>query len=302
MRGQGAGTGRETFDGKMRGTNATPLRPTPLRPTPVGVPTVRPTAVAAHRWPSEILYPLAGLGLSLGAVTGLYAFGDPLKRGGITLFVLALTMLVTSLGRWLGRREDRLLYRSVTDPGTALFNRRRFEEQLPREIACAKRLNAPLALLMLDIDWLKAINDHGGHEAGDAAVRLVAATLKRAARSRDLPARWGGDEFVLLLPGTSADQGRIVADRIRRWVRRVGALDRRLPTRLTVSIGIADLGGSTSSTAEALFSAADRALYRAKGAGRDRVALAEPSGSRATPRPKGLRLASEVRAEGGRPC
>jgi diguanylate cyclase (GGDEF)-like protein len=193
---------------------------------------------------------------------------DPVGFSYITLATMAVFVL---LGRTLGAREDALARSSITDPLTRLYNRRHIDARLAEEIARSTRHGATIALLLLDVDHLKEINDRGGHEAGDAALRAVADTLRRTCRATDLAARYGGDEFVVLLPSTRASQALELAERIRATLR---TKTRDLPAPVTLSIGIADLELAGAPQAMALFEAADAALYGAKAQGRDRAVLA----------------------------
>lgn len=193
---------------------------------------------------------------------------DPLLYGYLTFGTL---LMFVSLGRLLGGREDELAKASITDPLTRLHNRRHVHERLDEEVGRALRHHLPFSLLLVDVDHLKDINDRGGHDAGDRALTCVSDALRKTCRATDLPARYGGDEFVVLLPSTTAEQAIRLCERLRR------VLDQRstgLPIPLTVSIGVAELTGETK-TASALFEAADAALYDAKNAGRDRVTLAD---------------------------
>lgn len=171
------------------------------------------------------------------------------------------------------RRLERL---SVTDALTGLANRRRFEDVLGREWERGSRSGAPVALLMLDIDRFKLYNDRYGHVAGDRCLRWVAAVLTQRLRDVDLVARFGGDEFAVVMPGAGLGAAVGAAERLRRAVEEaVGveagapAGDDRLP--VTVSIGVAAGVPTPGSGTEALTESADRQLYRAKQSGRNRV-------------------------------
>lgn len=237
------------------------------------------------------LFALWGLLLALGAPLGLlllrfvtsngaptFAFvgsqikSDPLLYGYLTFATMFMFVL---LGRTLGAREDELANTSITDPLTRLHNRRHLFDRLDEELARSSRHNLPFALLLIDVDHLKDINDRGGHHAGDRALVSVGDTLRRTCRSTDLAARFGGDEFVVLAPSTSGENALGLCDRIRSTLRQ-SATD--FPIPLTVSIGVAEPGRKVSS-AEQLFAAADAALYAAKRAGRDRAVLAESASS-----------------------
>ena len=131
---------------------------------------------------------------------------------------------------------------------------------------------APLTLLMLDVDRFKSVNDTYGHAAGDDVLRAVAEVLRAEVRTIDLPARQGGEEFVVLLPGTNADGGRETAERIRTALAaREVATDAGV-LRVTTSVGVAEWAAPLS--ADELLDAADRALYAAKEGGRNRVVVA----------------------------
>jgi diguanylate cyclase (GGDEF)-like protein len=150
-----------------------------------------------------------------------------------------------------------------TDALTGLFNRRYFDEQFELEMRRAERFNRPLSLVVLDLDRFKEVNDRHGHSTGDDVLRRFAELALRENRSTDVLARIGGEEFGLLLLGTCAEEAMIVAERLRSAQEREGLLT-------TVSAGIAGVSRTRTTQAE-LFEEADRALYRAKQNGRNRI-------------------------------
>jgi diguanylate cyclase (GGDEF)-like protein len=200
---------------------------------------------------------------------------QPLVYGYLLLSTL---VMLVCLGWIRGRKEDLLEAMTVTDPLTGLANRRRLRTQFAEELNRANRYGTPLALLLIDLDRLKLINDQAGHAAGDRALGLIAEALRRSCRTTDLAARHGGDEFIVLAVNTTATEALALAHRIRANVRRVGAGqikgDNGEPLRLSVSIGAADLNGALAANFEGLHGAADHALYQAKADGRDRVVVA----------------------------
>ena len=162
---------------------------------------------------------------------------------------------------------------SQTDALTHLANRRRYDQVLAQEYARCQRSGSPLSLLMLDLDFFKAVNDHYGHATGDDYLRAVAQVLQQhAARASDLAARYGGEEFVCLLPDTPLAQAVQIAEAIRAAVAALGLAHAQSPYgHLTASIGVATLGPQTSN-AQALQAQADAQLYLAKTRGRNQVA------------------------------
>jgi len=157
---------------------------------------------------------------------------------------------------------------ALTDALTGCYNRRSFEMQLERELQMATRLNQPLALLMLDLDRFKELNDSAGHDAGDAALRQLADCFRQELRAVDTAARFGGDEFALVLPQAYPEGAHIVAERLRR---RIEQIDIPGGGNITASIGIASFPLHAASRS-GLVTAADTALYHAKRSGRNRVA------------------------------
>jgi diguanylate cyclase (GGDEF)-like protein len=172
------------------------------------------------------------------------------------------------------RLRDRLRAMSMRDPLTDLYNRRHMEDSLEREISRAERKEAPLSLAMLDLDNFKDFNDQHGHSAGDKVLAEVAEVLRNAVRQGDIVSRYGGEEFVVVLPETRLE---IAEKRARQIRRQIGQLSIRhdgecLPT-VTATIGVAAYPEDAQSP-EGLLEAADAALYRGKDAGRDRVCVA----------------------------
>ena len=168
----------------------------------------------------------------------------------------------------LTEANARLAALAATDGLTGLLNHRAFHERLAEEFMRACRYSQPLSVLMLDLDHFKTINDTRGHLAGDDALRALAGVLREAARETDILARFGGEEFLLILPQTSGKSAHHVAERIRAAVE---AADGPLQG-VTVSIGVCALHTGHSDYA-ALMDCVDTALYRSKAAGRNQVAI-----------------------------
>lgn len=171
-----------------------------------------------------------------------------------------------------------LLYRQAvtaaqTDPLTGLQNRAALEQLLPRELAALRRGQQKLALLVVDVDHFKQINDTLGHISGDRALQATARCLQRATRASDMLFRYGGEEFVAVLRGAGIEQARQAGERLRNALRHCDEIRAVTPgVSLTASIGVA--GALPIDTAASLFERADRAMYAAKEAGRDRVEVA----------------------------
>lgn len=171
-----------------------------------------------------------------------------------------------------GRLERRLRHLADHDPLTGLFNRRRFEQELRRELARTVRHGSGGAVLSIDLDQFKQVNDTGGHAAGDALLSEVAHTLRRTLRESDVPARLGGDEFVVLLPETSSADARTVAQHLLTSLREMRVEIDGDPINATASIGgIGFTGGETNG--DDLLVAADLAMYAAKEQGRNQLVV-----------------------------
>jgi diguanylate cyclase (GGDEF)-like protein len=200
------------------------------------------------------------MGLNLGAV-------DYLEK---PFSVAELRARVARTGRAL-RSQRALRALAETDHLTGLGNRRALEARLELEHARARRYRTPLSCVMADVDGLKAINDELGHAAGDRAIVTVAWLLREELRETDFAGRFGGDEFVVLLPHTAGTQGRVFADRVSARLGHIAfeVAGHRVPLR--ASFGVACMSSELPKGGEELLLEADRALYRAKGAGKGRV-------------------------------
>lgn len=185
--------------------------------------------------------------------------------------VAVSAVVIAAVVRALAARNERLVERltveSRIDPLTGLLNRRGLAERFDAEIARAVREQRPLATVVLDIDHFKRINDEHGHDTGDRTLTALAATLAEQSRGADIVARTGGEEFLVVLPGTDLESAAEFAERVR-----IAVAAMTDPVELTISAGVA--AASPPTTASALTEAADQALYTAKRSGRNRVASA----------------------------
>ncbi len=215
---------------------------------------------------------LLGLGaLALGAALAVLAAASP-------WLVPILLVPVIMLHR--GVLVDQFRQAARTDPKTGLANGAAWAEIAEKELARARRIGSGLAVLMVDLDNFKAVNDAHGHLAGDEVLRAVAATLAAEVRAYDAVGRFGGEEFVVLLSGVDTAAAARTADRLRA---RIGAIDLTVPRTgrhrrirgLTASVGCV-ASPTAAGTVDELVGAADGALYEAKRAGRDRVVTAPP--------------------------
>jgi diguanylate cyclase (GGDEF)-like protein len=202
------------------------------------------------------------------------------KSGGRTFDEVDLSLLeiigpqvalALERAEWQERATEFQLM-SITDPLTALPNRRYLEERLMEELNRSRRYNFPMSFLMIDIDDFKAYNDKNGHQAGDLALQITAHCLKGALRSADVASRYGGEEFCILLPQTAIAEAGAIADRIRQRVSTTHFPHGKTQPlgRVTVSIGVSTFSEMVN-TSENIIAAADRALYQAKNRGKDRV-------------------------------
>ena len=180
---------------------------------------------------------------------------------------------ITTVGRAYNRMRTQLYTIVLTDPLSGCLNRRGFEQQLVREVARGSRAESDIALIALDIDNFKAINDTFGHLAGDAAIRECGALLRATARLNDIVARTGGEEFMLLAPDTDLDGATRLAERIVAAFRSADFKCVGGRRKITVSVGVVAEHTIDADIAEGLRARADEALYAAKRSGRDRVCV-----------------------------
>jgi diguanylate cyclase (GGDEF)-like protein len=231
-------------------------------------------------WPvvfAAYYFPVRALVAELALVGACYAVVLRIVDPGpiaLTRWLIVVTMLVgvgSLIGRLQARVEElvtRLSDSARRDVLTGLLNRRGFEERLDAELARATRAGASVALILGDLDHFKSVNDELGHPAGDAVLLRVAEILEAVSRRADIVARFGGEEFVFILPDADADMAVELAERAREALEKAFA---DAPIPLTASFGAVAFPRD-GTTAESLLATADRALYAAKHSGRNRSA------------------------------
>lgn len=183
-----------------------------------------------------------------------------------------LTVMVFLSGlyhRLVTENEIKLKQLATTDSLTGLHNRRSLQQFAERELAIHQRYQRSMALLLCDLDNFKRVNDLFGHQAGDVVIKNFSDVLHQLVRSGDLAARWGGEEFLLVLPSTTADEAEVVAERIRACQEQATVTIGEVAIHTTVTIGIAMLEAGDSF--EHLVTKADEAMYRGKACGRNKV-------------------------------
>ena len=163
--------------------------------------------------------------------------------------------------------------KAKTDALTGIANRLAYNEKLKHEISRRQRNHKPLSICVVDVDKFKGVNDTYGHKAGDKVLQTIAQVCSKNVREVDFFARYGGEEFVLLLPETRVEQARVVADNLRRQIQVCKFHYAGQPVSITISCGIAEFSGEDSG--DTVFKRADKALYRAKQEGRNRVIVAD---------------------------
>lgn len=254
----------------------------------------------------HLCVPMVAQGEALGI---LYFRGDDSEGGGAVGTIAedrlhlylgvaeTLSLAVANI-----RMRESLRYQAIRDPLTGLYNRRYFLETLSRELHRAARVKQPVSLAMLDVDHFKRFNDTYGHDAGDAALRIVGEILSSGTRVSDIACRHGGEEFVLAFPGLAADGA---ATRVEALRREIGARDIPFLGKsidpVTFSAGLA-VYPDDARDAETLLRAADQALYESKRTGRNRVTLASAQPTPSNPEAaRPLTLVYSAEAEDGAP-
>jgi two-component system, cell cycle response regulator len=214
----------------------------------------------------------------LGSTNGTFVNGRPVTtttlEDGDRIQLGSITILKFSVQDELeGQVQQRLYDAAMRDGLTGAYNRRFFEEELSRALAHAARHKNPLALLLLDLDRFKQINDSFGHPAGDAVLREAATRLADAIRHEDVLCRVGGEEFAVVARSTTAESALVLGDRLRARLAAAPIAYREQVISVTTSIGIAEFDPTRHATPDLLLRAADNALYRAKETGRNRTCL-----------------------------
>jgi len=241
-----------------------------------------------------VLLPFTALGRVLGILELVSTRPDLIDEIDYHLLFLVTAHLSSSLENILTRQElatanarlrdhdlrltqlnQQLQLLAHTDEATGLFNKRRLMEQLNAEIARARRYGEILSCLMIDIDDFKRVNDTYGHQTGDEALRLVGTLLKQSLRITDFVARYGGEEFTVLLPRTDRHGAQRVGEGLCARIRSHEFVTSAATLRLTVSVGIACCTKFDHLDAQEIILSADKALYCAKGAGKDGVCLSD---------------------------
>ncbi len=199
--------------------------------------------------------------------------GDTFSCDDIALIELFGQLVGASIGNI--KLFERIHRQATTDGLTGLANHNKFYEVLEKEVWRSRRYGGQISLIMIDIDNLKRINDTYGHRAGDKTIREVGRRIKECIRQIDTAARYGGDEFAVILPNTSLDESVRVAERMSESVSRTSVVWQREEISLSVSIGLGQYGAECSPEAITIFS--DQALYLAKQAGKNTVRIFEPA-------------------------
>ncbi len=206
-------------------------------------------------------------GFQLGASDSLHIEIDPTELSA---------RMHRHLERWqrlleLHHSKEQLQKMALTDPLTKLGNRATFDMTIKQAAASSQRSEFPYSLLMVDLDHFKAFNDNYGHQTGDTVLRAVADAIKDSARDADICCRYGGEEFAIILPDTTAHNAEVLAKRIHRNVARVSKTQPSGRMPITVSIGISCTDNHRNISPTQLIEQADRALYLAKANGRNRT-------------------------------
>ena len=212
-------------------------------------------------------------------VVGVLNLADKIDGGGFGCEDIALVELFSQLvGASVGNIKlfEKIQHQATTDGLTGLANHKRFYQILERELWRTRRYGGQISLIMVDVDNLKKINDAYGHRAGDKVIRQIGRKIRECIRQIDTPARYGGDEFAIILPNTSLRDATVVAERMVDSVSRSPITWKKEQIGLSISVGLGQYGSDTSP--EDITSRSDQALYTAKQAGKNTVRVFEPAG------------------------
>lgn len=204
-----------------------------------------------------------GIGIGLSLILWKQNFSDISQKGFIKNQQLELE-----------EKNRELEYLAFYDPMTNLYNRRRFEESLNDEITMIRRYGHESCMIILDIDHFKKVNDNYGHPVGDMVIMQIASILKENERDTDVVSRWGGEEFLILLPHTSISEGGFIAEKLRKMIEDKNMVINDREVQITASFGVAGLSGDKNDSLELAYKDVDQALYLAKERGRNCVETA----------------------------
>jgi diguanylate cyclase (GGDEF)-like protein len=224
--------------------------------------------------PSCIIAPL----ICHGRVVGVLNMSDKTDGGTFTTYDIAVIELFRQLiGASIGNISlfEKTQRQAKTDGLTGMLNHRTFYETLEGELRRAQRYGGKLSIIMADIDNLKPINDNMGHRAGDMAIKQIARRISACIRQIDVAARYGGDEFSIILPNTTLSDAAVVAERMVAMVKGTPMLWEQQKVELSISVGVGQYDGE--SCAGDVAKTTDQALYAAKQAGKGRVYVFEPA-------------------------
>lgn len=215
----------------------------------------------------------------IGSLEEMSSSGDEIRL--FATFVARIALVLHIINNILLFRQVREM--AIKDSLTGLYNRRFFEEQITKELERARRFNNDLSVLLLDIDHFKRINDQYGHLNGDVVLKKIAEIIMSSTRSIDVSIRFGGEEFIMLLPETPPEGAKIIAERLRHTIETASFMVSNTLNQpdvnlfVTVSIGISHIAGKDQISAAQIIDQADQALYYAKSHGRNQVILYETS-------------------------
>lgn len=219
--------------------------------------------------PHGLIAPMTVAGKDCGVMAAYFAMENE-PNGDIKLFLESVAMQAAQ-ALYNAFQHESALEKASRDPLTGLYNRRVFEETLEREFKASVRHRQPLSLLMIDLDFFKLVNDRFGHQVGDEVLKTFSKLLAACARETDIPARFGGEEFVIILPNTEQSKAILLAERIQEKINQTVFLSGQMAIKQTISQGLADTQSHRIKTASDLLLLADQAMYQAKRDGRNTI-------------------------------